>query len=72
MNEIITIIQGYNTEKEILVKCLVNMDNLTYTSNIEKREEIKDRLSIIDKKIEDIYKNYFTPIPVDKKQSNEI
>jgi len=54
MQEIIKIIEGFNTEKDLLIKTLCNIENFTYTSSIAKVKEIKERLEIVDNKITEI------------------
>jgi len=62
MNELTIIIQGFNSEKELLTKSLCNIDDFTYQSGIAKLEELNNRLAIIDAKITEIQNSILSPI----------
>ena len=62
MQEIIKIIEGFNTEKDLLIKTLCNIENFTYTADVAKAEEIKKRLAIVDNKITEIQKSLLSSL----------
>ena len=67
MQEIIKIIEGFNTEKDLLIKTLCNIKNLTYNTSIAQVKEIKERLAIVDNKITEIQKSLLSSLDINLK-----
>ncbi len=70
MQEIIKIIEGFNTEKDLLIKSMCKIENFTYNTSIAQIKEIKERLAIVDNKITEIQKSLLSsldkPLPDNK------
>lgn len=62
MNEILKILEGYNAEKLLVVTAMLNMEDYTHPRAIARINDIKERIAIIDQKIEDIRKSLTTTI----------
>jgi len=62
MQEIIKIIEGFNTEKDLLIKSMCKIENFTYNTSIVQIKEIKERLAIVDNKITEIQKSLLSSL----------
>jgi len=60
MNEITTIIEGYNKEKVALIMALISIEDYGYEASQLKAKDILTRVDIIDKKLEVIRASLMT------------